>query len=132
MSSFLSPLRAEDFDDGSNRRKLLEPIIYHVGSLQSTDKIVIPAGFVTDGGSVPRILWPIVDPWGKASKAYILHDWLYHTGERSRLVSDAILMEAMEVSGVSFTQRKLVFLGVRIGGWYAWGQHRKREKEGTK
>lgn len=127
MSGFLNPIKAQDDDDGVHRT-LLEDITYHVGSLQSTDKIVIPAGFVTDGGSVPRPLWGIVSPWGKASKPYILHDWLYNTQERTRLVSDAILLEAMEVVGVNWFQRFLIYRGVRLGGWVAWNGH-KRENQ---
>lgn len=125
MSGFLNPIRAEDLDDGY-RRKLLEPVVYHVGGLKSNDQIVVPAGFIWDGGSVPRLFWNLVDPWGAASKAYLLHDWLYSTQDRSRLVSDAILMEAMEVLGVAFWKRKVIYRGVRLGGWVAWGQHKKQ------
>lgn len=124
MSGFLNPIRAEDLDDGYHRR-LIEAVIYHVGGMESKDQIVVPAGFVWDGGSVPRLFWNLVDPWGSASKAYLLHDWLYATQERSRLVSDAILMEAMEVLNVALWKRKAIYLGVRMGGWLAWGQHRK-------
>ena len=130
MSNFLNPIKAEDLDDGYHRR-LLEDVIYHVGSPNSKDQIVVPAGFVFDGGSVPRFLWPILDPWGSASKAFLLHDYLYHTGERSRLVSDAIFMEAMEVLGVGFIKRKLLYRGVRIGGWAAWASHRKMNLKDT-
>lgn len=124
MSGFLNPILAEDLDDGYHR-KLLENVVYHVGGLASKDQIVVPTGFTWDGGSVPRIFWNLVDPWGSASKAYLLHDWLYATQERSRLVSDAILMEAMEVLGVGFLKRKLIYQGVRMGGWIAWNQHKK-------
>ena len=124
MSGFLNPIRAEDSEDGVHR-KLLEDIVYHVGKSESKDKIVVPAGFVTDGGSVPRPLWGIVSPWGKASKPYILHDWLYHTQDRTRLVSDAVLLEAMEVVGVNWFQRWLIYRGVRLGGWMAWNEHTK-------
>lgn len=125
MSGFLTPIKAEDLEDGYHRR-LIEDVVYHVGGPKSLDRIVVPAGFEWDGGSVPRIFWNLVDPWGKASKAYLLHDWLYHTQDRSRLVSDAILMEAMEVLGVNFFKRKIVFRAVRIGGWMAWGKNRSK------
>ena len=124
MSGFLNPIRAEDCVDGYCR-VLLENVVYHVGSRSSTDQIVVPAGFKWDGGSVPRFLWPLLDPWGSASKAFLLHDYLYQTQQRSRLVSDAIFMEAMEVLGVGFVKRKLLYRGVRLGGWVAWGQHKK-------
>jgi hypothetical protein len=128
VSSFLSPIRAEDLEDGYTRR-LLEDVVYHVGSPKSTDRIVVPAGTIWDGGSVPKIFWNIVSPWGRASKAYLLHDHLYATQERSRLVSDAILMEAMEVLGVNFFQRTLIHRAVRIGGWWAWRKTKKKLNE---
>jgi len=125
MSGFLNPIRAEDAGDGYHRR-LLENVVYHVGRPGSKDRIIVPKGFEWDGGSVPRIFWTIVDPWGPASKAYLLHDWLYYTHDRSRLVSDAILMEAMEVLGVHWFKRKLIYKAVRAGGWLPWS---RREKE---
>lgn len=128
MSGFLNPIKAEDLEDGYSR-KLLEDIVYHVGGEESKDKIIIPAGFVSDGGSVPRLFWNIVDPWGPASKAYWLHDFLYKTQERSRLVSDAILMEAMEVLSVNWFKRKLIYRGVRLFGWIAWNIHTKENKK---
>ena len=128
MSGFLNPIRAEDLPDGYHR-KLLEDITYHVGGPNSPDKIVIPAGFVSDGGSVPRFLWMFIDPWGAAAKAFWLHDHMYNTQERSRLVSDAILMEAMEVLGVNWLKRKLIYRGVRIGGWVAWNKHKRENEE---
>lgn len=124
MSGFLNPIRAEDLLDGYHR-KLLEDVVYHVGGPDSKDEIRVPAGFEWDGGSVPRIFWNLVDPWGSASKAYLLHDYLYATQDRSRLVSDAILMEAMEVLGVGLIKRKLIYRGVRLGGWVAYNKHRK-------
>jgi hypothetical protein len=127
VSSFLSPIRAEDLEDGYTRR-LLEDVVYHVGSPKSTDKIVVPAGTIWDGGSVPQIFWNVVSPWGRASKAYLLHDHLYATQERSRLVSDAILMEAMEVLGVNYFQRKAVYQCVRLFGFVAWNSHSKKLK----
>lgn len=35
----------------------------------------IPAGFVTDGASVPRPLWWFIDPAGEAFEAAIVHDF---------------------------------------------------------
>lgn len=112
--------------------EVVSPFVYHVGGPTSDDTVDVPAGFQSDFGSVPRALWWLVSPIGKATKAFVLHDWLYHTGERSRLVSDAILAEAMQVCGVNAFQRYLVWKGVRMGGWLAWRGHRKLEKGETK
>jgi len=126
MSSFTDSLVVTPLPDGINW-KLMTAFTYDVGELGGSDSIVIPKGFVTDFGSVPRVLWSIVSPIGKCVGAYVLHDWLYFTQERSRFVSDAILLEAMEVLGVNRFQRWLVFRGVRLGGWVAWKQRRKEK-----
>lgn len=126
MSGFLDPIRAEDFEDGVHR-KLLADITYHVGSPDSKDKIVIPKGFITDGGSVPQFAQGIVSRWGKASKAYVLHDYLYKQQTRSKLVCDAIFLEALQVLKVNWFQRWLIYRGVRLGGGKAFREH-KREK----
>ncbi len=123
MSSFVTPVKLEMLDDGYHF-KLLETFVYHIGELGSKDNITVPAGFVTDMGSVPKLFWNIVDPWGKASKAFLIHDWLYETKERSRLVSDAILLEAMEVLGVNWFKRNLIYRAVRLGGWVSWSKKR--------
>jgi hypothetical protein len=119
MSSFTTPIRVEALD-GGRQWKLLERFVYDVGSLGGNDSIEVPAGFITDMGSVPRIFWWLIDPWGPPAKAFIIHDYLYSTKERSRLVSDAILLEAMEVCGVDPVTRWLIYRGVRIGGWVPW------------
>lgn len=131
MSSF-TDLIVKALPDGI-RWELMTPFTYHVGDEHSLDKIEVPAGFVTDFGSVPTILHPVVSPQGKAKGAFVLHDWLYYTGQRSRLVSDAILMEALEVCKVNRFQRWLIFRGVRMGGWVAWKGHRREQvaKEGA-
>ena len=38
---------------------------------------VIPAGFVTDFASVPRLLWPLIPSMGAYWYAALVHDWLY-------------------------------------------------------
>lgn len=119
MSSFTTPIKVEALETG-RQWKLLEEFVYDVGELGGGDSIIVPAGFITDMGSVPRIFWNIIDPWGRPAKAFLIHDYLYSTHQRSRLVSDAILLEAMEVLGVHPFKRWLIYRGVRMGGWVAW------------
>lgn len=121
MTSFTTPIRVEALEDGYHW-KLLEAFVYDIGELGGSDNITVPAGFVTDMGSVPRFLWGLVDPWGRASKAFLIHDYLYSTHERSRLVSDAILLEGMEVLGVNWFKRNIIYRAVRIGGIFSWKQ----------
>jgi hypothetical protein len=43
-------------------------------------RIVVPAGFETDGASVPRLLWPVFPPWGVLFFGSIIHDFGYQHG----------------------------------------------------
>lgn len=130
MSSFNSKLILEPLDDG-RRWKLVEPFVYEIGKLGSGNKIEVPAGFITDFASVPRGLWNIFPPWGVYGKAAILHDWLYQEQKRTRAESDKIFLEAMKALGVSFLKRRLIYRGVRLGGWLAWRSHKKQLKQAT-
>ena len=48
-----------------------------VNWLTATLTVVIPAGFMSDGASVPRFLWWFLPPWGdRATFAALLHDYL--------------------------------------------------------
>jgi len=89
---------------------------------------VIPAGFVTDGASVPRGLWNLFPPFGRYNKAALLHDWLYQFGAMTRAQADWVFLEAMKELGVGFLTRWAMYSGVRAGGWVAWnGYARQRE-----
>jgi hypothetical protein len=83
---------------------------------------------ITDGASIPRILWPLVGhPRGTdIGQAAGLHDVLYREGVLPRKRCDEILVEGMECLGASWMKRKLVYAGIRAGGWKAWNYYRKK------
>lgn len=124
MGHFLSELDISPQDDGINW-KVKTPFDYDVGEIGGGDLIEVPVGFLTDLGSVPQILWNIIPPIGKPLRGYVLHDWLYAKQDRTRAECDAVLLEAMEVAGVSLIKRTTIYLGVRVGGWMAWKEHIK-------
>lgn len=82
--------------------------------------IRVPAGFNTDLASIPRALHAVIPLNGKHRKAAVVHDYLYVTQKKTREASDAIFLEAMRTSGVRYTQRYVMYWGVRIGGWAPW------------
>jgi hypothetical protein len=43
-----------------------------------------------------------------------------------RSVADHVLLEAMGVIGLPAWRRLPIYWGVRVGGWYAWNDHRKK------
>ena len=90
--------------------------------------VAVPAGFITDLASVPRILQSWVPQHGAHSLAAIIHDYLYATQPISRKHADDMFLEALEDSGVGLLRRYALYAGVRVGGWIAWGS-RKRDRE---
>ena len=140
MANFLSPLQLEYLD--GHKWRLLASFDYHVGSPDGPDHVHVPAGFLTDFASIPRVLWPIFPPTGGYGKAAVVHDWLYQEREIERHVgyptllrlatrgeADSIFKEAMGVLGVSWWTRWTLYTGVRSGGWVAWNRYRKDDPQ---
>lgn len=57
--------------------RLTAPIEYRVGSADSGQIIVVPAGFKTDFASIPWGFRNLFPPLGKYSRAAVVHDFLY-------------------------------------------------------
>lgn len=93
---------------------------YYVGEEGSDDKIFVPTGFKTDFASVPRFFWRVIPPDGQYAQASVLHDFLYNRKIRPRLECDQIFLESMEVLGVTWWKRKVMYRAVRLFGWVAF------------
>lgn len=91
--------------------------------------IVVPKGFVTDGASVPRFFWNVLGPLGPYFDAAVLHDFLYSpiNATHTREQADLIFLEAMQLTGVGWITRNLVFTAVRACGWQFYGGHQTQE-----
>jgi hypothetical protein len=86
--------------------------------------IVVPAGFITDLESCPRI--PLVfDLLGDIIVGpAVVHDYLYSAKSKgivTRATADAVLLEAMKLMGVSYWRRYAIYWGVRAGGGSHFG-----------
>lgn len=95
----------------------------------------VPAGFLTDGASVPRPFWWLIPPWGNYGQASVLHDILCETGtmfrdelpyEITRKEADYIFLDAMKAAGVNWFIRNTMFYGVRGWGMLGWKTNQKR------
>lgn len=100
---------------GVRQWTLKEPFRY-VGSRE----ITVPAGFITDLASTPRIAWNLFPPDGSYLKAAICHDFAYAKKIMSRKEADEMFLEAMKAAGVSWVSRWIVYSAVRAGGWRSW------------
>ncbi len=58
---------------------------------------VVYSGFISDLGSIPWMLWPII-PRDSFPSAFILHDWLCNADWISRSDANKILYEALKLS----------------------------------
>ena len=86
-------------------------------------RIVIPAGFITDFASVPRV--PIAFmAWGdRVHREAVVHDFLYRRDcpvDVPREVADRVFLEAMECRNKPFYVRYPMYWGVRMGGASSW------------
>ncbi|HRQ90396.1 MAG TPA: DUF1353 domain-containing protein [Bacteroidia bacterium] len=111
-------------------------------------RVSIPEGFLCDGASCPRLLWSVtgIAPDGVHRMAALHHDFLYeHRGQLpegtferrplgggvwepcqsawSRKDADRLFCALLRESGIGFFRRRLMFLGVRLGGWIPWHIH---------
>ena len=125
MSAFLTALRVELLEDVTNDYRgswrLTADLSYQ--SDAAGEIITVPAGFVTDFESCPRV--PLVfDVFGElAHSAAVVHDWLYtQPAPVPRAVADMVLREACIVSGVPRWRAWGVWLGVRAGGGGHYGR----------
>lgn len=109
---------ASEFDDG--RWRLVAPLVYYTDVLAC--EITVPAGFVTDFASVPRI--PIVYELAgdTSSEASVIHDYAYTKHFCLRAQADAVFYEASAITGVPLWRRFIMWLGVRLFGWSHWGK----------
>lgn len=82
---------------------------------------------MSDGASVPRFLWWFLPPWGdRSTVAAMIHDFACDSlkagtpvpGGDTRVACDALFREALRELGVSFWQRWLCWVGVRLYSVY--------------
>jgi len=112
---FLDALVLE-YIDGHNW-KVVNEFIYQT-DVDHLSRIVVPACFLTDFASVPKLLWNIMPPTGTYGKAAVIHDYLYRTPKQaSKDDADSVFLEAMKALGVGWWTRNTMYQGVhRFGG----------------
>ena len=92
-----------------------------------------PKDSVTDGASVPRLLWRVVgSPFtGKYRGPAVIHDACYRQtctidhipitlNPISRKDADRVFLNMMKDAGVGWFRRHAIHLGVRCGGHGSW------------
>lgn len=113
--------------------ELVEDFAYTSTTLRHS--ILVPAPFIFDGASVPRPLWPFLDPTGLLFLGALVHDfgyryrglllrtrptlpWQFERLTRSEIdeTMRVIVCEVNDMSGMA----GIANAAVRVGGWWAW------------
>jgi len=122
MSGFRGDLDIRDLD--GTHFVVLTDLVYEA---KSGEVFTVPAGTPTDFASIPRALTALLPKNGRYDRAAVLHDKLYQTGEVPKSRADDLFCEAMDSLGVGMVLRRTLWLGVRMGGGFAWRGHRRRD-----
>ena len=119
-----------DFKFADDGRSVIYDTEYYY--LIDDEQLCIDKGTKSDGASIPRLFWrSLGSPFvGKHRRACLGHDDLYSKNYKNRKFCDKFMLQLMKEDGVGFIRRQLIYQGVRMGGWVAWNNHKKRiEKE---
>lgn len=119
MSSFIGEVDLRILDDPGELFAVINDFAFQSDSL---GLIPVPAGFVTDLASVPRLPFAYLIVGGKGKKAAVVHDWLYSTRKCTRAQADEVFREALAASGYGGAVQGLMWSGVRVGGWVPWSR----------
>jgi len=116
MAEFTKKLVISPLDNGYDW-EVKQPFQYITDiGLPWGHEINVPVGFITDGASVPRILWAIIPRWGRYSKAVVIHDYLYRETNIERKIADKIMKEAMIVCKTKIWRQVVMYWAVRLFG----------------
>lgn len=86
--------------------------------------VTVPAGFIFDGASSPRILWWLIPPFKGTKKSACLHDYLCKIAKNKedRKEADKLFYRGLkETSGFNSIRCLLGYLGVRVGAYLGIG-----------
>ena len=106
---------------GADHWRVITPFRYYLGEKYSEQWVTVPTGYLTDGASVPQLLWSLIPPWGSYGQAAVLHDLLCEylsivvAGELVNITRercDEIFYESMGVLGVLAWKRWVIYRGV--------------------
>lgn len=109
---------------GAKSFKLKEELVYE----GENEMWLVPSGFETDFATVPRVIQWLIPTYGLYTLAAILHDFFCvelgkaHRQRRTPFISssdaDGVFRRVMRELGVPFTQRWLIWAGVRWGALF--------------
>jgi hypothetical protein len=115
MSEFHSLLAVQKL--AAKKWQLTQDLVFESDALART--IVVPAGFVTDFASVPRLPLAFLFLGDRAHEAAVVHDYLYAFGHAmgvTKDMADKVFLEAMEETSAESLLNKLEYAGPALFG----------------
>ena len=128
-------IKSIGLDEEKSYAYLLSPLHYQP---KWGEMITVPAGYITDFASVPRIFWSIFPPYDPYYGApAIIHDFGYSTKgtflkegqHKTRKEVDDLFLEAMQVQETPNWKSATMYLSVRVAGWYVWNRKHELSKD---
>lgn len=107
-----------------NGRRLIE-ITRDFPVITSAGVFTVPAGFLSDGASIPQLAHSIVGhPFDEYLESAVWHDYLYAKDSNplgfSRKQADNFLRETMWNRDIPVWKVAAFHMAVRAGGWRSW------------
>ena len=135
MSTFTGSLVIEEVVPG-RRWRLAQPIRYEAGAKGSGKVITVPAGFETDGATIPAALRTMLAVWGSYGRAACLHDYLYSISRYGKLwTTDHYgaddIHPAYDASNIQYIGVNMEFIGSYAREWADAEFHRAMIACGT-
>ena len=97
-----------------------------------THTVTLPAGYIFDGASIPRLVWSVIghpfDPSFIVAAA--VHDWYCDRASEThdyqlRVIGDAVFFSLLRRAGVSWWKRSSMYMAVRAYGFWTFRKVRK-------
>jgi hypothetical protein len=104
------------------RFKTLEPLSHQ---LINGRQLYVPKGTISNGASVPGLLWGIYSPYGTYTYPSVIHDYLYENNLYTREFADRQFLIDMGKCNTNKFTKWLFYYVVRIFGEYNWNKFKK-------
>lgn len=101
-------------------------------------RLRVPAGYVTDLSSIPRVARSIIPVIGRQNGPSVIHDFIYEPCDPdleapgkpylngwTKPEADMLFLEAMKAAKVNWYRRNAMWVAVRFGGYRAWNTRSK-------
>jgi hypothetical protein len=91
--------------------------------------VCVPAGFITDGASIPRLVHAWASPTGPNFPSALVHDYRYRFQMGKRKDADDEFYYNMKILNIRWSQAFIMYIFARIFGYFAWRKNTSRIEE---